>query len=121
MIKLDIPDVPLSLNRVLPMHWTARRKYKLNWLSYMYMWLPNDKRVLQGCHAERRKMRVTITLFHSRLFDRDNAFGACKVIFDALRDALLLYDDRPEFLESHVEQQKYPHRMRHTLIEIEPA
>ncbi len=62
---------------------------------------------------------MTITLYHSRLFDKDNSYGACKVIFDALKTNRLIVDDSPEWLEATVKQEKCKHKDRHTIIRVE--
>ena len=75
-----------------------------------------DNSTAAGRQANRR---VTITLYHSRLFDKDNSYGACKVIFDALKAQGLIVDDSPEWLDAIVEQKKCKHKERHTVIQLE--
>jgi hypothetical protein len=118
---IDVPCVPDSLNKTLRKHWHSRGKEKHIWMNAMYLFSFEERRQLTHWAAAKTKMRVTVTFYHSRLFDDDNAHGAAKVIFDALRESGFIHDDRREFLEQVVDQQKCPHRQRHTVIEIEPA
>lgn len=67
------------------------------------------------------KMRVKVSICNPRRYDTDNAHGACKIVFDAIRNLGLVRDDREEFLEQIVEQEKWPAKLKHTRIEIGPA
>jgi Holliday junction resolvase RusA-like endonuclease len=112
-MKLEIPHVPPSLNKVLRMHWSAKRDLRDNWTLLV-------RSQLDGAYLKPMvKMRVTITLWHSRIYDKDNAFGACKVVVDALKHNKLIFDDSQEYLELHVEQVKCPHKERKTVIDLE--
>ena len=110
---MHVTDIPPSLNKVLRMHWTKRRKLLEAW---MWMIRVAWGHPLTTCQIKRK---VTITLHHSRLFDKDNAYGACKVIFDALKSQGLIVDDSPEWLEASVKQEKCKHKERHTVIQLE--
>jgi hypothetical protein len=114
-MKLIIPEIPPSLNKTQRMHWATQRK-----LSKMWAWLIRSK--LPEMHLEPIvKMRVSVTLCHSRFFDKDNAYGACKPLVDGLKTWGLVRDDTAEFLELTVEQEKCPHKQRHTIIDLEAA
>lgn len=116
-MKLTIPNVPPSLNKLLRMHWAAKRKLNECWVLHVLVALgqnPYLKPIV--------KMRVKVTLHHSRLYDEcDNMWGACKPIFDALKHWKLIYDDAPEYLEPTVEQQKCSRKESRTVIELEAA
>lgn len=62
---------------------------------------------------------MLITLHNARQYDRDNAFGACKVIVDAAKAAGLIYDDRPAYLDLDVQQVKSTRKEKRTVIEME--
>ena len=62
---------------------------------------------------------MLITLHNARQYDRDNAFGAVKVIVDAAKAAGLIYDDRPAYLDLEVQQQKCKRADKRTVIEME--
>jgi len=112
-MEMQVSDVPPSLNKVLRMHWRKRQGLLHAWMWMVRIALGHP---LTACNGKRR---VTITLHHSRLFDQDNSYGACKVIFDALKAQGLIVDDSPEWLDAHVEQKKCKHKERHTVIKLE--
>lgn len=117
MIVLDIPDVPPSLNKVLRMHWSKKSRLALDWawkarIAFDYQ---NSSILRIG------KKQVKITLHHSRMYDKDNAYGSCKVLVDCLRGLKVIQDDTAEWLELTVEQARCPHKQRHTIIEISAA
>jgi Holliday junction resolvase RusA-like endonuclease len=113
-MKLDIQAVPPSLNKTLNMNRWDRARLNLEWrMQIRAGYMPNG--------AAREKQRVTITLWHSREYDRDNLFGAVKPVVDALKHWKLIVDDTKEWLELDVQQAKCPHKQRHTTIEIEPV
>lgn len=116
-MKLEIKAIPPSLNKVLRMHRWAKKDLKDEWILLVREQLNADR---LKCSSTQR-MKVKVTIHHSRLYDRDNAWGACKVLFDALRHWLLIHDDSPEWLEATILQQKCPHRQRKTIVELKAA
>ena len=113
---ITIPDVPPSLNKVLRMHWATKRRLSGRWQSLVWAMIPQ-----RGNRWEQRKKRMVLTLHHSRLYDKDNAYGACKVVVDAMRHCGFIVNDTEEWLDLSVEQAKCPHKKRHTVIEIGEA
>ncbi len=114
-MKLAIPVCPPSLNVTSQMHWRAQRKLHDIW-----------KLLVRGAMPEMYlkpvvKMRCLITLHHSRLYDKDNAYGAVKPVVDSLRHWNLIFNDTDEYLDLTVEQAICPHKQRHTVIELEAA
>jgi Holliday junction resolvase RusA-like endonuclease len=95
------------------MHWAKRKNLKDAWLLMIQAELP--KIYLKPLV----KMRVKVTLYHARLYDKDNAYGAAKVIFDSLKHHRLIVDDSLEYLEAVVEQQQVPKKQRSTVIDLE--
>lgn len=118
-MRLEIPNVPPSLNKVLNMHWRTKRKLSDLWQVEVFCAVPSAELRKILTHDLRPK-RALVTLHHSRLFDRDNAYGACKVLFDALKRNGFIVDDAPEWLTQEVQQEKCSHRKRYTVIELEP-
>jgi hypothetical protein len=114
-MKLEVLAVPPSLNKVSRMHWRQQRDLHGVWKLLVRSQMPGI--FLQPIV----RMRVKITLFHSRFYDKDNAYGAVKPIVDGLRHWKLIFDDTAEYLDLSVEQQKCPHKRRHTVIELEAA
>lgn len=114
ILQMNIPDVPPSLNELLRMHWAKKIRLQAKWEGEIWVAMPKRFDAAE-------KMRVRITLYHSRFYDKDNAYGAVKPIVDSLRKLDLIRDDTAEHLELEVEQAKCPHKQRHTVIEIEAA
>jgi hypothetical protein len=114
-LTLTIPDVPPSLNKVLNLHWRNQQKLKDKWkLLVRAQIIPIPMNLAQ-------KKRVRITLHHARPYDEDNAYGACKVLIDALKSWNLIWDDSAKYLTLFIWQERCPHKKRHTIIELEPA
>jgi hypothetical protein len=111
-MEMQIADIPPSINKVLRMHWTKRKALLEAWGWMVRVAWGHPLVVTNG------KRRVTITLHHSRFYDQDNAYGACKVIFDALKSQGFLVDDSPEWLEAIVKQEKCKRKERRTVIEL---
>jgi len=114
-VRMVIPGVPASLNKTQRMHWARRRKMNMAWMLLVRSQMPEF--VLHPFV----KVRCRITLAHSRAFDTDNLYGACKPLIDALRHWKLIFDDTPEYLDLKVEQVKSTRKGSHTIIELEPA
>lgn len=112
-MRFIVNDIPPSINKVLRMHWAKRFRLKDAWRLMI--------RAGFGNHPKPRPVRqkVKITLWHSRAFDKDNAYGACKVVFDAMKAEGLIVDDSSDWLDASVEQAKCSHKERHTIIEME--
>lgn len=114
-MRLDLKAIPPSLNKTQRMNRWALTDLKEFWRALVRTQIiPTPMNVSQ-------KKRVKVTLHHSRLYDRDNSYGAVKVLVDALRAWNLIWDDSAKFLDLTVEQEKCPHKQRHTVVEIEAA
>jgi hypothetical protein len=112
-VKLSIPDVPPSLNKTTRQNGFANWRLKNKWVLFV-------RSQLNGSYLKPVvRMRCMVTLHHSRMYDKDNAYGACKPLIDALKHWKLIFDDTAEYLELSVEQSKCPHKQRHTEIELE--
>lgn len=111
-MRLVVRDVPPSPNQVLGRHWRTKAGVKNKWIMLI------RSQILPSWKAWKRKERVKITLCHSRFYDKDNAYAACKPVLDAMKQWNLIWDDRPQYLDLAVEQEKCPHKQRHTIIEM---
>lgn len=116
VLSITIPDCPPSLNKVLRMHWANKRKLNTRWQALVWALIPH-----KGNRWEQKRKRVVLTLHHSRFYDKDNAYGACKVVVDAMRHCGFIVNDTAEWLDLSVEQEKCSHKTRHTVIEIGAA
>lgn len=74
-----------------------------------------------GKEQEKVRMRVTVTIHNSRCYDRDNAWGACKPILDAMKAMGLIIDDASSYCELEVRQERSSRKEKHTVIELCPA
>jgi hypothetical protein len=54
--------------------------------------------------------------YRKRALDKDNLYGACKPIIDAIRNFKIIPDDTPNHIDLHVTQQRSPNKT--TFIEI---
>jgi len=125
-ITIEIPRAPVTLNRLLRMHWTIRRKESEVWGAELHAWICDrthcqEKKMLLAKTELMQKMRVEIEVHHSRLFDEDNLWGATKAIRDAMQREKMIYKDDPEFLTGAVTQVKSARREQKTLIRISPC
>lgn len=121
--RIVIPgNVPASLNDVLRMSHHEKKREREMWENSIYIVLGRERSVyLRLIAANKQKMRATITIHNARRYDDDNMYGACKLVFDAMKNIGLIHDDRQEFFEGHVVQEQCPRKMKHTVIEIGPA
>jgi Holliday junction resolvase RusA-like endonuclease len=94
-------------------HWSAKAREKLNWME--------EIRAAGGTEQAKVKMRVTITIHNARQYDRDNAWGACKPILDAMKQLGLIVDDRAAYCELEVKQEKSTRKDKRTVIQVEPV
>lgn len=113
---ITIPDVPPSLNKVLRMHWRAKSRFLDDWEWLVRIGLPVEYE-----RAVDVKQQVAITIHNARTYDKDNAYGACKVILDSLKALGLIVDDSARWLDVDVRQEKSTRKDKHTTIEIGPA
>jgi len=78
-ISFTLNWVPASLNKSLRQHWRERSRQRDVCAGYIVEAI--GKRDM----PEQHKVRVTVQMFRWAPLDRDNAYGACKIIFDCLR------------------------------------
>jgi hypothetical protein len=120
---ITIPgNVPCSLNEVLRMSHHEKKREREMWRNTIYIVLGHERaKNLRFNAGAGLRMRVAVTIYNSRQYDQDNMWGACKILFDAIKVLGLIHDDRKEFFEGSVEQVKCPRKLKHTIIEIGPA
>jgi len=94
---------PYSLNQLLRQHWSVRRKQKRCWAVLLLVAMNEHGFSPKGKFAP--KMRLKLTITRKRRLDRDNLVGGCKPLIDAIKDAGIIRDDSPGWLDLEVEQQ----------------
>ncbi len=102
-VIFSVPEVPIGLNKLLRMHWAARRKYQQRW--NVLLWAERSK-AWWGYRPPPLRARVEIERRSSRVLDEDNLYGACKVVVDALKINELVVDDSPTHMELRCTQTK---------------
>lgn len=112
-------NVPASLNRVLRWHHRRKTKEREMWERTIAALLGRtqlkDLRQLAGTGV---RMRVRVTIYNPRRYDKDNAYGAAKVVFDAVKALGCIQDDREEMADLIVDQQPTRGKDKRTQIEI---
>jgi hypothetical protein len=119
-LRVTIDGVTPSLNKLLGMHWQARRK-----LRPQYAWAIKVAMIEAGWSAELEmwpelppKMRVQITSHRKALLDKDNLVGGAKPLLDALKDVHAIRNDSPDWVT--VEYLQVVDKAQKTVIDMEP-
>jgi len=119
MYTIDIPKtIPLSLNKMLRLHWRARNKLKSAWMEEFYAFSVVERQKLRQWASVKLQMTVRVIIHHSRAYDPDSLVACVKPCLDGLVCQRFLWDDAPDYLNLIVEQQICPHKQRHTVISI---
>lgn len=114
--------VPPSNNELKRMHWAKYRRIRES-----FAWVLQRELIRTGfpclpCQAP--KMRVLITIHshvaRARRLDSDNLWGGCKPLIDAMRDAGLIRNDSPKWLDLGISECREP-GWTGTRIEFEEA
>ena len=112
--QATIPDLDLiSPNRLYRMHWSQRSRWKKSIEAHILAFG-------SGIVELEPKITLKITRFYGyrkRAFDKDNLYGACKPLIDALRDFAIIPDDTPKHIDLYVEQEKSPNKSTFVTIE----
>ena len=120
-LKLWLNHVPLSVNRVLRMHWAKRHNYNAIWVDEVFA--AKNEIKLWG-RPEHTDVTVRIRLFYSGqvAMDEDNLVASCKPIIDALVKNGILLDDSPDHVRGvTVSQTKTRPKDTGVSIAIEPV
>jgi hypothetical protein len=116
-MKLVILSPVMSLNKLLNMHYQARRRLRLK-----YMW--EIRLVLQELgesvpdYPEEKRKKLRIVSFGTKLMDKENLYGGSKVLVDAIKGLRLIYDDSPKWINYKIKQD-FKEKKRRTEITIE--
>ena len=95
--KIVIPDTPVSINRLLKMHWAARGRIKNRFRAAVFLGvaqsdIPND------IQTPPRKVHIDVTIYlggRGKLPDPDNM---TKHLFDLLQESGVIHDDHQNWL-----------------------
>lgn len=115
MIELCIPEATPSLNTTNRLHWTARRRLRAHWRRLVWVALVTAGGA-QWSRVAPSYALVRIERFGKRVLDRDNLYGGCKTLIDALKDFHLILDDSPDHI--HLDVVGLIHRTPSTRIRI---
>ena len=99
IFSIEIPETVPSLNIIMRLHWTSRRK-----LSQRWQW--NILAARPAVFKNYPLSRVHITRRSKKLLDADNLYGSAKIVVDALKTARLIVDDSPRHMELVCSQEK---------------
>jgi Holliday junction resolvase RusA-like endonuclease len=114
--RFVIPELTPSLNKLVKgrTHWREYTRMKESWFYLV-------KLAVQGFepeipHAKPNEKRYAEVLSHRvALLDKDNLTGGMKILWDAMVNARLLFDDGPKFFEATTEQiQVRKHKLEKT-------
>jgi len=96
-----IPKLTPTNNVLLRMHWRERRALNTEWF-WLVKVATQDLEIPRPAPNERR--RLAIMSWRVQLADDDNLRGGMKPLLDALKNAELIYDDGPRYIDSAVFQ-----------------
>lgn len=116
-MRIVLDDIPVGLNGatgLLRMGPIRRSRYNRYWRGLVRAAIRNDHRTPRG------KQIIHISQMRPRRFeDRDNLYGSCKPILDALVHWGLIRDDSEKYIDLRPVQTAG--RAKVTIVVIEPA
>ena len=117
-ILIQVPEVAPSLNRLIRMHWAARRRLLKKWEWSVYV----EVYRVAGPLAMRfqGKFRVHIMRRSRHMLDQDNLAGSAKLVLDSLVAVRVIPDDSPEHIELICEQESGSSQTTITVTPINP-
>lgn len=99
LIKLSIPQVPLSTNEIKSLMWTNYGKVQLREIRDMWVdevWVAIRTRVMPEIdypHSPLKKAKISIKIFFKTNRNRDYDNYPCKEVIDAIKNNGLIIDD----------------------------
>ena len=112
-VKLVIPRITPSLNKLLVMHWRERHKLMTTWNWEVKVAMRETYEEIKFDHLKRK---VKIISYRKKICDPDNFIGGLKPLIDALISNFLLIDDSYKFLVLDPCQKKDPKNKRTEII-----
>ena len=115
MIEIQVPEVAPSPNRLMRLHWAARRRLlkKWEWIVFAEVYRMGGPLAIKY-HG---KLAVRITRRSRNALDQDNLVGSAKLVLDALKNAKIIEDDSPEHIELTCVQER---GLPQTTIQVSP-
>lgn len=105
---MDKPIATILIKQATPsnrswerLHWRKQHEAKNQW-KWMVLQARNSAAIPQATG----KRVVKVCRYGMNLLDKDNLYGGCKPLMDALTNAGLIVDDNPAMCDLHVEQVK---------------
>ncbi len=122
MIKLSIPQVPLSINETRGMNYHKLKRIKEMWVDEVWVALVQERIRFSEITNLYHKAKISIKIFFKTNAKRDADNYPCKEVIDAIKNNGLIEDDnydvigRPE-IDITGRDSKYP-RTEITIEEV---
>lgn len=117
-VRITVPMVPPSINKMRHMHFHDYRRLRDRWESTMYI-LMGHRQLSELRQRPVGKVHVQMHIEHTRLFDPDGLYSAVKIPLDCLVRLEIIPNDTPENLTLSVTQAKS--KEKQTTIVIDGA
>ena len=101
--------LPATLNKFLRMHWAVKKKYNDNW--FIRGIAACGRPTFNPGHAE-----MEITMYRSRLQDKDNRYGSVKSLVDVFTRLGWINDDNTHDLALTVKEEKSKRKDQRTEV-----
>jgi len=95
-IKLVIPKLPISLNRLYKLHWTKRHRILQEWIDEVF-WISRKDKLIPDKPFDKARIRIKYYFPDRRRRDKDNYMP--KYILDSLRYNRIIRDDSTEHID----------------------
>lgn len=120
-MRITVPMAPPSPNELRRKYRSpfAYKRLREAWEHALAYAVPSAAEQFALRRMAAYKVRVKVTVFHSKLYDQDNLTGSLKPVLDALKNIRFLKDDSPEWLELlPVEQYHAKRSQEETVIDL---
>ena len=101
--------LPATLNKFLRMHWAVKKKYNDNWMT-LGIAICGRPTFAPG------KAEMIITMYRSRLQDKDNRYGSVKSLVDTFTKLGWIRDDDMQNLSLKVKEEKSKRKDQRTEV-----
>ena len=101
--------LPATLNKFLRMHWAVKKKYNDNWMR-LGTYICGTPSFKPG------KAKMEITMYRSRLQDKDNRYGSVKSLVDVFTRLGWINYDNTRDLDLTVKEEKSKRKDQRTEV-----